>query len=340
MTKSRVEENIMSLFDRFKKSPKKEAVKENSFGSPEMQKKRYEAAMEFLGTVQESFRSSGGKVHAGTVLSAAAWLAGTSLYRSLNYKHDPSPGTVVLSDEVNEAWPQLVNLFLYYCNRNGFALKADALVVKIPDEHKPQMEILQVQERFQDRYNEIMQKHGLGYLDGAKAGMIACSIIFQYHCGTTRDIPPTTAAGIVAMGIVTGAKTAPLPLGSRNSMNSASEKDAKNHNRLVLGERDAAVQEALDHGGVFIDPNPEVLRTLQAGNIDPYLIYEQALFNQIEAKIPRIDFVKANVDELFEEWKSRPHEQAPIHVRLILWMKYNANAHGYEQRGNSWILKG
>ena len=328
----------MPLFDLFKKSPKKEPARDDPFGPPELQKNRYDAAMEFLGVLQANFLSSDGKAHAGTVLSTAAWLAGTSLYRSLNYKHNPAPGTIMLSNEVNEEWPKLMNLFVYYCQRNGINLVLNQLVLQPPDEHKPQMEILQVQEKFQDQYNEIMKKHGLDYLDGARAGMIICSIIFQYHCTRVKDIDPNAAAGIVSMGVVEGAKTAPPPLGLGNSIDSVSEKRVKNNNRLVLGERDVAIQEALDHGGVFIDLNPEVLRTLQAGNIDPYLIYEKSMLNQIEAKIPRIDFVKTNVDELFEEWKSKPHTQAPIHVRLILWLKSNASTHSYEQSENSWVL--
>jgi hypothetical protein len=95
----------------------------------------------------------------------------------------------------------------------------------------------------------------------------------------------------------------------------------KNSNRLVLGEREAVIQEIRANGGVYIDPHPEALRTLQAGNIDPYLIYEQGMLKQIEVKIPRIDFVKVNVDDLFEEWQLKPEAQALIHVRLIIWLK-------------------
>ena len=44
----------MPLFDLFKKSPKKEEPKKSSFeevfGSQELQKRRYDAAVEFLGT--------------------------------------------------------------------------------------------------------------------------------------------------------------------------------------------------------------------------------------------------------------------------------------------------
>src|SRR6266540_3339014 len=340
----------MPLFDLFKKAPKKELTKapqkellkssmtDDSLFSPEMQKKRYEAATEFMKIFQERMPLVGGKPHAGTVLSTAARLAGTSLYRSIN-KKDIAPGVIVLSEEVNEAYPQLLNLFAFYCKQNGMDVMARPLVTKFPQQDKPLMEVAQVQAEYQDQYDEVMRKHGLDYLNGARAGMVVCSIIFQYHCTVAKDIDPYVATGIVAMGIVEGAKTAPPPLGLGGSMDSVPENKVKNNNRLVLGERDAAVQEARDHGGVFIDPNPGVLRTLQAANIDPYLIYEKAMLDQIEAKIPRIDFVKTNVDDLFHEWKGKSDDQAPIHVRLILWLKTNASQYGYEQSGNSWVLK-
>jgi hypothetical protein len=120
---------------------------------------------------------------------------------------------------------------------------------------------------------------------------------------------------------------------------SASEEKIKDNNRLVLGERELASQETLDHGGIFIDLNPEVLKTLQAGGIDPYLIYEKGMLAQIEKKIPRIDFVGVDVDGLFNEWKSKPQEQALIHVRLIICLKNNASTYRYEQSGNSQVLE-
>jgi hypothetical protein len=338
----------MPLFDLFKKSPKKESMEppqkettklDASLLAPEMQKKRYDAALEFSKYFQEKIPLLGGKPHAGTVLAVVARLAGSSLYRSLNYKGDINPGIVVLSEEVNEAWPQLMNLFAFYCKQNGIDVMSRPPVTVFPEKDKPLMSVEQVLQEYQDQYHEIMKKHGLDYLNGARAGMVVCSMIFQYHCTATKDIDPYVAAGLVAMGIVEGAKTAPPPLGSGGPMSSAPEKKQKNDQRLVLGERDVAIQDALDNGGIFIDVNPEILRVLQAGNIDPYLVYEQGMLKQIEEKIPRIDFVQANVDALFEAWKSKPEAQVPVHVRLIIWLKNNAGAHGYEQSGNSWVLK-
>lgn len=330
----------MSLFDFFKKPSKKETSAQSQevdkdLMSPEMQKKRYEAAMEFVKELQEKIPLVNGKPHAGTVLAIAARIAGTNLYRAMNYNHNVNPGTVVLSEEVNQAWPQLMNLFAFYCKQNGIDVMSKPPVTEFPQKDKPLMTVEQVQLEYQDQYDEIMKKHGLDYLNAARAGIVVSSIVFQYHCTRAKDIDPRIGAGIIAMGIVEGAKTTPPPLGTPNT-------DAlpkKNNARLVLGEDEVAAKEARENGGIFIQIPEAALKTLKSGNIDPYVIYEKSLLNQIEAKIPRIDFVEANVDELFNEWKSKPEKQIPIYIRLIIWLKNNASTHGYEQSGNSWVRK-
>ena len=321
----------MSVFDLFKKPPKKEPIQNNPLGSPEMQKKRYDAAMEFLTIFQEKIPLVDGKPHAGTVLSVAARLAGTSLFRSIN-KKDVTPGMVVLSEEVNQAYPQLLNLFAFYCKQNGMDVMSRPLTSTFPEQDKPRMDVAAVQAEYQDQYNAVMKKHGLDYLEGARAGMILCSIVFQYHCTRVKDIEPFVGTGIIAMGVVEGAKTAPPPLGSGHKPENA------NVSRLVLGEQQAAMQEAVTTGATYIELHPEALKVLQQKNIDPYLIYEQALLKQIQARVGRIDFVKADVDKLYEEWRTKSQAQAPIHVRLIIWLKNNAATQGYEQEGNSWVL--
>ncbi len=359
----------MSLSNLFKKSPKKEPLKasqkeplkpsitNDSLFSPEMQKKRYEAAMEFVKILQDRFLAPNGKAHAGTVLSTAARLAGTSLYRSLNYKNDITPGVVVLSKEVNEAWPQLMNLFAFYCKQNGIDVMSKPLVTVFPEQDKPPMDVAQVQQEFQDRYNEIMKRYGLDYLNGARSGMVACSIIFQYHCTVARDIDPHVATGIIAMGVVEGAKTAPPPLKAESSSTFASGNHLQNSQltgvirsiaenstsgsgtRLVLGEGMTSMQEALSNGGKYILVHPEVLNQLKQNNIDSFLVYEAAIRIEIESRIAQIDFVGANVDKLLQAWAGKPEDQAPIHVRLMLWLKNNARTYGYEQNGNSWVLR-
>lgn len=328
----------MPLFDFFKKTPKNKASNQSQevdkdFMSPEMQKKRYEAAMEFVSELQEKIPLIGSKPHAGTVLAIAARIAGTNLYRAMNYSHDVEPGTVVLSEEVNEAWPQLMNLFAFYCNQNGIDVMSKPPVTEFPQKDKPVMSVEQVQLEYQDQYDKIMKKYGLDYLNAARAGMIVSSIVFQYHV-SAKDIDRYIGAGIIAMGVVEGAKTVPPPLDAPN-INALPK---KNNARLVLGEDEVAAKEANENGGIFIQLPPTALKALQLADM-AYAIYEKGLLNQIETKIPRIDFVEANVDELFNEWKSKPEKQIPIYIRLIIWLKKNASTHGYEQDVNSWIRK-
>jgi hypothetical protein len=353
----------MPLSDLFKKSPKQEPPKrpsqEKVFGSPALQKNRVDAATEVMGIFDRHFRTPEG-IHAGTVLSAGAWLAGTSLYRSFGYTQNPEPGTVMLSEKANQEFPKLINLFTFYMFQGGTQIKQDQFILQIPDMHKPLKTILQIQEAHQDEYNAIMKKHGLNYADGARAGIIVCSMLFGYLCVRRKDIDPRLGAGIISTEIVTGAKTSPMPLKPESSnatsastpVNSAENNQfmevvkgiAKNSTggsgtRLVLGEGITSMQDAMTKGGKYILVNPGVVDKLKQSNIDPYLIYEAALRIEVESKIPRIDFVGAGVDELLREWSAKPQNQAPFHVRQMLWLNANTTSLGYERRGNSWVLK-
>ncbi|MBK7450754.1 MAG: hypothetical protein IPJ47_15600 [Anaerolineales bacterium] len=124
----------MSFFNLFNKSPKKETNQEkaasakpwmdNPLASQEMQKKRYDAAMEFLQAFQEKMPLVNGTPHPGTTLSIVSRLAGTNLFRAVNGNKEFQPGTVILSEEINQAYPQLLNLFALYCKQNGVDVMA------------------------------------------------------------------------------------------------------------------------------------------------------------------------------------------------------------------------
>jgi hypothetical protein len=250
----------------------------------------------------------------------------------------------------------LLNLFAYYCKQAGINVMAKPLTQEIPDQDKPLMELAQIQTEYQDQYNEIMKKHGLDYLESAWAGMILCSMVFNYHCIKNKDIDPYVATGIVAMGVVEGAKTSPVPLGTKTQSITAGNNSKGNQaadilksiagtsssgsgERLVLGEKFIAMKEAMDNGGKYILVHPEVENKLQQAGIDPYLIYDTALTQQVEAKISQIDFVDVDVERLFQEWSNKPQDQAPVYVRQMMWLKENAEKYGYQQSGNSWKLK-
>ena len=362
----------MPLFDFFKKPEKKPAksapsispegqgkgtqsAMDNPFSSPEQNKKRYEAATDFLQFFQEKTPLKDGRPHAGTVFSIAARLAGTSLFRAIN-KQDYEPGVAVLSEEVNLAYPQLLKIYAFFCKQDGIDVMAKPLVQEIPDQDKPLMELTRVRAEYQQEYNLIMKKHGLDHLESARAGMVICSLFFNYHCVKNKDIDPYVATGIVAMGVVEGAKTSPGPLKpeSKNSTSKNGTNEDKatelfrtiagtsisgSGTRLVLGEGMAPMKEALANGGKYILVNPGVLTKLEEGKIDPFLVYETALRMVLESRISHIDVVNANVSELLQEWGSKPLDQTPMYVRQLLWLKANAEKYGYQQSGNSWKLK-
>jgi hypothetical protein len=203
-----------------------------------------------------------------------------------------------------------------------------------------------------------MKKHNLDYLDGARAGVIACAMLFNYHCVKRQDLDPRLAAGIISMGIVTGAKTVPMPLGQKMQSQAPAPAGAAqtsqlaeviksiaensidgSGDRLILGEGMTPMQTALGGGGRYILVHPEVVSQLQQKNIDPFLVYEAALRMEMAAGISQIHLVGANADQYVQAWHGRPHTQAPMHVRQVLWLAENAGALGYERNGNTWVRK-
>ena len=177
----------------------------------EIAKRRQSAATGVVEMLEEQYEAAFGS-HAGTVLRAAAWLAGTSLYRSFGFPTDMPPGSPMLSDQANREEAKLLKVFTTLINKDGVELKLDGLADEIPAEQKPRKDILQVQEQFQDEYNQIMKRHGFDYADGAKSGAVACARLVRLHCLDRKDLEPKVAASVVSTGFREGSTTAPAPL--------------------------------------------------------------------------------------------------------------------------------
>ena len=179
-------------------------------------KKGRAAAIEFIPILRNKLATRNGSVHVGTILSAAAWLTGTSLYREFHFKDDLPPGTTIKSNEVNKEWESLINLFEQLNFQKADIPVGHLILAALADgdKHKPQVEMSYIQKELQDQYNGLMKKYGFNYLDAARAGVVLCSVLFQYHSTTLKEIDPYVAAGIVAQGIIEAAKTVPPPLKS------------------------------------------------------------------------------------------------------------------------------
>lgn len=181
-------------------------------------KKGRAAAIEFIPLLRNKLAARDGSVHAGTILSAAAWLTGTSLYRAFNPKDEKLPGTTIKSDAVNKEWESLMYLFEQYNFQKSDIPVGHLILAALADgdKHKPRVEMTYVQKELLDQYDAVMKKYGFNGLDAARAGVVLCSVLFQLHSTTTKEIDPYVAAGIVAHGIIEAAKTVPPPLKSAN----------------------------------------------------------------------------------------------------------------------------
>ena len=201
----------MLLSDVYKKITNKEVSRVKD--SPSLPKKLSigrEAALEFLSLLKTKLVAPDGRPHAGTMLCAAAWLTGTSLHRSFNFKEEYRPGTILMSDEVNKEWESLIYLLEQY-NFQKADIPVGRLVLAAmaaPAFFRPQVEMLHVQSELQGQYNSVMKKHGFDYRDGARVGVILCSILIQQY-GRAGIIDPEVAAGIAAQGIFEAARAVP-----------------------------------------------------------------------------------------------------------------------------------
>jgi hypothetical protein len=181
---------------------------------PEKIKRAREAASEFIPILRNQLASPDGRVHAGTILSAAAWLTGTSLYRAFHPNDDVPPGTIIKSAEINKEWESLMYLFEQYNFGEARIPVGQFMMAAFAagEQHKPRVQMAKVQADLQEQYNQVMQKYSFDYLDGARAGVVLCSMLFQRHSMENKDIDSNLAAGLIAQGIIEAAKTAPPPL--------------------------------------------------------------------------------------------------------------------------------
>ena len=176
----------------------------------ELAKRRQDAANEVLALLERHFAASA--PHPESVLYAASWLAGTSLFRALKLGEALQPGGVVLSERVNEEWPKLMRTFVFLVEKFGIKVRPDEASFQIAPEHQSHESLRRIQEELQTPYNAIMAAHGFDYAEGARTGAVVCALLVKGYCATHKVLEPGIAAGIVAMGFVEGAKTAPAPL--------------------------------------------------------------------------------------------------------------------------------
>ena len=164
--------------------------------------KEREIAQELLCLLSSKLVTSDGSPHAATLLSAAAWLTGMSLNQSFPCQERPFTDAIVTSPIVNREWENLVYLLETY-NFHRADIPVGHVVLGAmgrPQFFTPQVEMSYVQNELRAQYDQIMKMRGLSSLEGARVGILLCSILIQEYSGE-GIISPDVATGIVAQGV-------------------------------------------------------------------------------------------------------------------------------------------
>ena len=170
-------------------------IKEDSLFIYEQLRKGNEAALEFLSLLNGKFLASDGTPHAGTILSAAAWLTGASLRQSFQEKE-------ISRQDINREWEHLVYLLEHY-NFQRADIPVGRVVLAAmaaPSSFQPQVGIACVQSELQERYNRVMKEYGFDAREGAHVGVMLCAILIQQY-GQAGMIDMEAATGLVAQRI-------------------------------------------------------------------------------------------------------------------------------------------
>ncbi len=176
----------------------------------EIARRRQAAAVEVVAMLEDQLETWF-EASAATVLHAGAWLAGTSLYHSIESAADGGPGSAPFDARSNEEGLKLMKVFMFLVDKDGIQLKPADFAAEVHPDWQAHKSLGQVREHFQERYNEIMSTHEFDYLEGAKTGAVACAKLVKLHCLNRADLQPPVAASIVSLGFVEGAKTPPSP---------------------------------------------------------------------------------------------------------------------------------
>ena len=169
----------------------------------EIAKRRQAAASDVTAMLEDQFETAF-ESHAATILHAGACLAGRSLRKSFGSEAADAPQADTAPEQPDEQM-KLMKVFMFLVDKNGVQLKPQDYAAEIPGEQKPRMTMIQVEEKFGDRYDEIMKRHEFDYAEGARTGAVACARLLKIHCLNRKDLEPNVAASIVSAGFVEGA---------------------------------------------------------------------------------------------------------------------------------------
>lgn len=168
-----------------------------------------QAAQAFANATIAALKTERG-VHAETAVAGAARMAGTFLFRSFGLAAEGlEPGQVVLSEQANEAGPQLIQILGGVLSHIGVSLTQDKLGAAVSEEHQSSLSFLESQQLLEPHFRSIQTQLNLSHQEAAEASAVAAAFLIQQ---SAKILDPHASFGIAIYGFIEGAKTAPNPI--------------------------------------------------------------------------------------------------------------------------------
>jgi hypothetical protein len=160
------------------------------------------------GEIVDLIASSIGKkreVHCATAIITSARLSGAFLFKSFGLNiEDAKPGNAVLSQQVNEEGPELINVIGAVLSNLGVTINNSKM--ESAEIQKTELDFLQSLSATQTKAAELMKKHGLNEKEMAVACAMSTAFIIQ-QC--QDDVEVESGFNTAVYGLIEGSKTVP-----------------------------------------------------------------------------------------------------------------------------------
>ena len=171
---------------------------------------QFKASAELTQTILTKLATERG-VHAETAISAAARMAGTYLLRSSGLPIAQfAPGAALFSDMMDDQGQLLLRAVDEVLASLNIAMDPEKMDFTVPDEHQPQMALMEMQTLLGPPFEAIFKKYQLTAKEGAYSAVISTAVMMQKTAGV---VDPYVGYAIAAYGIVESCKTVPVDAG-------------------------------------------------------------------------------------------------------------------------------
>ncbi|MBT0568714.1 hypothetical protein KIK84_00110 [Curvibacter sp. CHRR-16] len=178
------------------------------------QHKKLIAAAEFFNESARKLLATERGLHAETLISSVARMAGSLMYRSFGFDEKIAPGTSVLSDQANTHGPKLMNLMFVTLQQLGQQVGEGNINRDYYSRKFSQLTFQQAHEQLAAFFLQYCKAAQISFHDAALGAAIATGILIN-DCREVLDVEK--GAAIAIYGFIEGTKTAPYPIGQTAS---------------------------------------------------------------------------------------------------------------------------